>query len=310
MSFAFQPFYSGDYYRDTRHLSMLQHGAYRLLLDHCWDQKGPLPLDVERCYRICGAVSKEEQGAVASIIGEFFVRMEDGHYNRRMQREIERADALSNVRSMAGKMGYQAKAKHLPSKSQASAKQEPLPPPPPPPPPLQPPQTPASVAPLGSSGEVSPDPSRDPSTGPSSGNASRKRSAKPARESKTVDVWNAYNTAYKERYGVDAVRNAKVNGQIAKFVERLGAGEAPGVARSYLANRNNLYVNAKHCTDLMLRDAEKLRTEWVTGNVTVTNEPDFVRERREKIFEMTGGRMGAKAKSAKPSEVIDVERLD
>ena len=73
MSFAFQPFFTGDYYRDTRHLSMLQHGAYRQLLDHCWDQKGPLPLDVDKCYRICGAVSKEEQDCVRGIVAEFFV---------------------------------------------------------------------------------------------------------------------------------------------------------------------------------------------------------------------------------------------
>jgi len=125
MSFAFVPFYTGDYYRDTRHLSMLQHGAYRLLLDHCWDQRGPLPLDIERCYRITGAVSKEEQDAVRSVVAEFFVQMEDGHYNRRMQQEIERSIAISGKRIEAGRMGGKARAKHLPSKSQASAKQKP-----------------------------------------------------------------------------------------------------------------------------------------------------------------------------------------
>lgn len=115
------PFYTGDYYRDTRHLSMLQHGAYRLLLDHCWDQRGPLPLDPERCYRITGAVSKEEQDAVRSVIAEFFVAMPDGHYNRRIQQEIERAAAISGARAKAGRKGGLAKAKQLPSKSLASA---------------------------------------------------------------------------------------------------------------------------------------------------------------------------------------------
>lgn len=63
------------------------------------------------------------------------------------------------------------------------------------------------------------------------------------------------------------MRNAKVNAQIKQLVARLGA-EAPAVAASYLRNRNALYVNAKHCTDLLLRDAEKLRTEMLTGQVT------------------------------------------
>lgn len=130
MSFAYMPFYTGDYHRDTRHLSMLQHGAYRLLLDHCWDQRGPLPLDLTKCYRICGAVSKEEQDAVRAVIEEFFIRMDDGHYNGRMQREVERAHAISAARSDAGRRGYEAKAKQLPSKSQASAGQLPLSPPP------------------------------------------------------------------------------------------------------------------------------------------------------------------------------------
>jgi uncharacterized protein YdaU (DUF1376 family) len=126
MSFAYQPFYTGDYYRDTRHLSMLQHGAYRQLLDHCWDQKGPLPLEVERCYRICGAVSKEEQECVRGIIAEYFVKMADGHYNRRMQMEIERCEAIAGARSAAGKKGAAAKAKQMPRKPrQAIAKQVP-----------------------------------------------------------------------------------------------------------------------------------------------------------------------------------------
>ena len=101
MSFAYMPFYTGDYYRDTRHLSMLQHGAYRQLLDHCWDQKGPLPLDMARCFRICGAVSKEEQDAVAGIIAEFFVCMDDGHYNRR----ITLGPARSLIREICAKHG-------------------------------------------------------------------------------------------------------------------------------------------------------------------------------------------------------------
>ena len=109
MSFAYMPFYTGDYYRDTRHLSMLQHGAYRQLLDHCWDQKGPLPLDMARCFRICGAVSKEEQDAVTSIISEFFVRMDDGHYNKRMQQEIERSASISSTRADAAHTRWKAR---------------------------------------------------------------------------------------------------------------------------------------------------------------------------------------------------------
>lgn len=96
-----------------------------------------------------------------------------------------------------------------------------------------------------------------------SGKTARKRAVKPD----TSEVWAAYSQAYCEKYGVQPVRNAKVNAQVQQLVARLGADEAPGVARSYLNSRNGLYVASKHCIDLLLRDCEKLRTEWATGNV-------------------------------------------
>lgn len=109
------------------------------------------------------------------------------------------------------------------------------------------------------------EPPGPPAPSARSGKVAQKRAPKPAGGS---EVWDSYRKAYADRYGAEPVRNAKVNAQLSQLVSRLGADEAPGVARSYVANRNALYVNAKHCTDLLLRDAEKLRTEWATGNVT------------------------------------------
>ena len=121
MRFAFLPFYTGDYLRDTRHLSMMEHGAYLMFLTYCWDQRGPIPLDERKQIGIVNARSKEEIEAMRAVLREFFVEMDDGWYNRRMQREIERAQALSSKRKLAGIKGFQAKAKHLLSKSQARA---------------------------------------------------------------------------------------------------------------------------------------------------------------------------------------------
>lgn len=123
MSFAYLPLYTGDYLRDTRHLSMAEHGAYLLMLTYCWDQKGPLPLDRHRIQGICNARSKDEQEAVERVLADFFVVMDDGLYNKRMQAEIERCDQISRARAEAGKLGYEARAKHLPSKRKANAKQ-------------------------------------------------------------------------------------------------------------------------------------------------------------------------------------------
>lgn len=121
MSFAFMPLYTGDYRRDTAHLDCAEHGIYLLLLMHCWDQKGPLPLDERKLAGICGARSGSEIEAMRRILREFFVAMDDGWYNQRMQREVGRAEALSGKRKAAGIKGFQAKAKQVLSKSSASA---------------------------------------------------------------------------------------------------------------------------------------------------------------------------------------------
>ena len=120
------PLYTGDYLRDTQHLSCSEHGIYLKLLMHCWDQKGPAPLDERKLLGVVNARSTDEIEAMRRVLSEFFVRMDDGHYNARIQGEIERSDAISGARSEAGKKGYQAKAKQLLAKSKASAKQVPL----------------------------------------------------------------------------------------------------------------------------------------------------------------------------------------
>lgn len=102
MSFAFMALYTGDYLRDTRHLSMAEHGCYLLLLMHCWDQRGPLPKDERKLIGICNARSSDEIEAMRRVVSEFFVEMTDGLYNPRMQKEIERAEAISGKRRVAG----------------------------------------------------------------------------------------------------------------------------------------------------------------------------------------------------------------
>lgn len=56
-----------------------------------------------------------------------------------------------------------------------------------------------------------------------------------------------------------------------QFVKRLGEAEAPFVAEFFFSHNNRYYVQQMHSVGAMLRDAEKLRTEWIT-NSKVTNE--------------------------------------
>jgi hypothetical protein len=89
---------------------------------------------------------------------------------------------------------------------------------------------------------------------------------------KTSAAWEAYARAYRRRYGTDPVRNAKVNGIFSRLVDRLGPDEAPQVAVFYLTHNKPFYVSSRHSTNLLLRDAEGLRTEWFTGSKATTAE--------------------------------------
>lgn len=92
---------------------------------------------------------------------------------------------------------------------------------------------------------------------------SRPRSSRP--EPITRATWEAYSEAYLQRYKTRPVRNASINGKLAQFVARVGHEEAPEVAAFYLTHNAAFYVGAMHQVGPMLKDAEKLRTEWFTN---------------------------------------------
>ncbi|MEI6475212.1 MAG: DUF1376 domain-containing protein [Planctomycetota bacterium] len=78
----------GDYARNTRHLSMVEHGAYRLLIDLYYVREAPLPLEEPALFRLVCARTDDEKLAVTTILDEFFVRTEDGWRHTRCDEEI------------------------------------------------------------------------------------------------------------------------------------------------------------------------------------------------------------------------------
>jgi hypothetical protein len=108
-----------------------------------------------------------------------------------------------------------------------------------------------------------------PSTHPSK--AKNKKDLSVKKEKKQTagsKVFEAYSIAYRERYGTDPTRNEKVNSICKQIVGRLGASEAPEVARWYVGSNNSYYVQRGHSLAILLADCEKLRTEWATGRRT------------------------------------------
>jgi len=115
------PHYPGDYGRDTAHLSLVQHGAYRLLLDHYYSTGSPLPSDVITLHRICRAFDQTERDAVDSVLAQFFDLRADGYHNSRADLELARRMEIRERLSNAGKKRWH-KPKDEPGLSQAIAK--------------------------------------------------------------------------------------------------------------------------------------------------------------------------------------------
>jgi uncharacterized protein YdaU (DUF1376 family) len=100
----------GDYARDAGHLSMLEHGAYTLLLDRLYTTERAIPkVDV---YRICRARTKDEKAAVDAVLQEFFLLSDEGFSNRRATTEIVNAQArIDAARTNGSKGGRPPKAR-------------------------------------------------------------------------------------------------------------------------------------------------------------------------------------------------------
>lgn len=100
MSRAFVAFYMGDYQKKTQHLDTLQHGAYGLLLQHCWTH-GAIPLDPASRAAIA-RMTLPAWKKIAPVIDAFF---DAEGCNKRATEEIEKSERIRLKRSIAGKSG-------------------------------------------------------------------------------------------------------------------------------------------------------------------------------------------------------------
>lgn len=80
----------GDYMRDTAHLSMLEDGAYRRLLDAYYIKELPIPATLRDAYRLARAQTKPERDAVQTVLREFFEETPQGWKHKRCDAEIAR----------------------------------------------------------------------------------------------------------------------------------------------------------------------------------------------------------------------------
>lgn len=99
----------GDYAAATRHLSMLEHGAYTMLLDTYYTTEQALPADIKAAARKAGARSKEEIAAVEVVLTEFFLLQPDGWHSARCDAEISAYQQKAETNRVVGGRGGRPK---------------------------------------------------------------------------------------------------------------------------------------------------------------------------------------------------------
>jgi uncharacterized protein YdaU (DUF1376 family) len=98
-----------DYRKDTTHLSRLEHSIYRDLIDWCYLDEAPIPLDlslVKRKLRIC---STDDEQALKSVLTDFFECTNEGYTHKRIAQEIAEYYAQKANASKAGKASAEAR---------------------------------------------------------------------------------------------------------------------------------------------------------------------------------------------------------
>ena len=95
----------GDYRSATAHLDLLHHGVYQYLMETCYMNEQPLPVEVGKVCRLCGARTQEEKEAVQNILDEFFTLTETGWVNSRIEKEINAYHANSDKNRTNGAKG-------------------------------------------------------------------------------------------------------------------------------------------------------------------------------------------------------------
>jgi uncharacterized protein YdaU (DUF1376 family) len=114
----FMPWYIGDYLRDTQHLTTEQHGAYLLLIAHCWEH-GAIPAEPTGRAQVVRLPLKRWQQIKAPIEAFF---LEDGTH-KRVTKELAKVERISVIRSIAaskrGDKNATANAQQKLSKSRA-----------------------------------------------------------------------------------------------------------------------------------------------------------------------------------------------
>ncbi|APC43925.1 hypothetical protein P19250A_0040 [Methylophilaceae phage P19250A] len=99
-----------DYRKDTTHLTLLEHGCYRQLLDQYYLDEEPLPAEEDKLFRLFNARTEDEKQAMRNVLLDFWTKTEDGYVQGRSDREIQTYKERLETASRAGRVSAEKRA--------------------------------------------------------------------------------------------------------------------------------------------------------------------------------------------------------
>lgn len=103
------PHYLDDYERSTAQFTLLQHGAYRRLLDAYYKTEGNVSAEPSALYRLLGAITDDEQAAVRHVLELKFEQVDGKLRHARGDEELAKIRELVGKRREAGSAGGKAR---------------------------------------------------------------------------------------------------------------------------------------------------------------------------------------------------------
>ena len=118
---VWMPFFHKDFFNATTHLTLEQQMAYLRLICGAWDRAGKLPLDMEQ-LRLISTMEKREWKKSGQILMDFFTKNDLFFSHKRVDKELEKANANIVQKSAAGKASAEKKAAEKLRLSEENAK--------------------------------------------------------------------------------------------------------------------------------------------------------------------------------------------
>jgi len=116
----------GDYRRDTSHLTLLEHGVYRQVLDQYYLNEKPIDLDTTKLERILNIKTEEEKNALANVLQDFFVKTKNHYVHKRCDIAIEEYQSKSEKASKAANIRWAKDKSNSNADAMPTNNQEPL----------------------------------------------------------------------------------------------------------------------------------------------------------------------------------------